>query len=132
MSSISGKWATRIVVLGPFLVAMVVITMISVFGRDSAWYTSVVQAALFVLGVLLIAGAGWVSVSRLGYGLSWTPVVGLGLSVGSHWSLFLVHEPGEIPPLVLINSAILAALAFVGGCAAVLYRKLKVGPVGKT
>jgi hypothetical protein len=86
------------------------------------------QNALGVLGVLVIATAGWVSVSRLGYRLRWTrlrwtPVIGLLLSLGSHWSLFVVHEASEIPPLVLVNSAIFAALAFLGGAAAVVYRR---------
>jgi hypothetical protein len=50
-------------------------------------------------------------------------VIGLLLSLGSHWSLFVVHEASEIPPLVLVNSAIFAALAFLGGAAAVVYRR---------
>jgi hypothetical protein len=113
----------RLTVLGPFLVAMVVMTAISVFGRASVGYTPAMQNALVVLGVLVIATAGWVSVSRLGYRLRWTPVIGLLLSLGSHWSLFVVHEASEIPPLVLVNSAIFAALAFLGGAAAVVYRR---------
>jgi hypothetical protein len=53
------------------------------------------QNALGVLGVLVIATAGWVSVSRLGYRLRWTPVIGLLLSLGSHWSLFVVRSLAE-------------------------------------
>ncbi|NIM51413.1 MAG: hypothetical protein GTO22_19550 [Gemmatimonadales bacterium] len=116
---------SRLTTLGLFWVAVVVMTAISVFGRESVTYTAAMQNALLVVGVLLIATAGWVSVSRLGYRLRWAPVIGLVLSLGSHWSLFVVHQLPEIPPLVLINSAIFAAVAFLGGSAAVVYRRLR-------
>lgn len=127
MSPDGGMWIRRLTVLGPFLIAVLVITAVSVFGRASASYTPGMQNVLVALGALLLAGAGWVSVSRLGFRLRWTPVIGLVLSLGSHWSLFLVHELREIPLLVLANSAILGALAFLGGSAAVIYRRSRVG-----
>ena len=113
----------RLTILGLFLLAVVVMTTISVFGRASAGYTPAMQNVLVVLGVLVIATAGWVSVSRLGYRLRWAPVIGLVLSLGSHWSLFVVHQVSEIPPLVLVNSAIFAAVALLGGSAAAVYRR---------
>jgi ABC-type multidrug transport system permease subunit len=103
----------------------VVMTAISVFGRASTGYTPAMQSILVVLGMLVIATAGWMSVSRLGYRLRWAPVIGLALSVGSHWSLFVVHDFAEIPPLVLVNSAIFAIVALLGGCAAVVYHRTK-------
>ncbi|NIM49282.1 MAG: hypothetical protein GTN78_19885 [Gemmatimonadales bacterium] len=115
----------QLTILGLFLVAVVVMTAVSVFGRASVQYTPAMQNALVVVGALLIATAGWVSVSRFGYELRWAPVIGLVLSFGSHWSLFVVHEFPEIPPLVLVNSAIFAAVASLGGAAAVVYRKFR-------
>ena len=123
MRSIRDTSMRRLTILGLFLVAVVAMTAISVFGRASVDYTPAMQNSLVVLGVLVIATAGWVSVSWLGYRLRWAPVVGLVLSLGSHWSLFVVHEVPEIPPLALVNSAIFAAVAFLGGSAAVVYRK---------
>lgn len=113
----------RPTILGPFFAAVVVMTAISVFGRASAVYTPAMQATLVVLGMVVIAAAGWIAVSQLGYRLRWAPVVGLVLSLGSHWSLFVVHEVAEIPFLVLVNSAIFAAVAFLGGSAAVVARR---------
>jgi len=115
----------KLTVLGLFFLAVVVLTAISVFGRASVQETPAIQNALVVLGLLVIAAAGWVSVSRLGYRLRWAPVIGLVLCLGAHWSLFVVHELSEIPLLVLINSAIFAAVAFLGGLAAVVCRRVR-------
>jgi hypothetical protein len=118
-------WIRRLMLLSPFMLAVVVITAISVFGRASAEYPPGMQKSLVAVGGLIVAVAGWVSVLWLGCRPRWTPVIGLVLSLGSHWSLFLVHEGREIPLLALVNSAILAALAFLGGSAAVVYRRYR-------
>ncbi len=115
-------WVRRLAVLGAFFVAVAIMTMVSVLGRASVQFTPAIQNALTALGAIIVASAGWVSVSRLEYGLRWTPLIGILLSVGSHWSLPMFHEAGEIPPLLLINSSIFAAVAFLGGSAAVGYR----------
>ncbi len=125
MSRQSDTLVRRLTVLGLFFVAVVVMTAISVFGRASPVYARGIQSALVALGPLLIAAAGWVSVSRLGYRLRWAAAIGLVLSLGSHWSLPLFHEAREIPPLVLINSAIFAAVAFIGGSAAATFRRFR-------
>ena len=123
MDSNPGSSMRSLTVLGLCLAVVAGITAVSVFGRASVNYTPAMQTALAMFGLLVIASAGWISVSRLGYRLRWAPVVGLLLSLGSHWSLFVVHEPAEIPPLVIINSAILAGVAFLGGAVAVLWRR---------
>ena len=123
MSSSRDTSMRKLAILGLFLVAVVAMTAISVFGRASVDYTPAMQNSLVVLGVLVIATAGWVSVSWLGYRLRWAPVIGLVLSLGSRWSLFVVHEVPEIRPLALVNSAIFASVAFLGGSAAVVYRR---------
>lgn len=114
-------WGGRIVVLGAFFVAIAMLTAVSVFGRASVHFTPAIQNALAVLGAIILAAAGWVSVSHLSCRLRWTPLVGVLLSAASHWSLPMFHAAGEIPPLLLINSSIFAAVAFLGGCAAVVY-----------
>jgi hypothetical protein len=123
MNPPSHTWVRRLAVLGAFFVAIAIMTMVSVFGRTSVQFTPAIQNALAALGAIIVASAGWVSVSQLTYGLRWTPLIGLLLSVGSHWSLPMFHEAGEIPPLLLINSSIFAAVAFLGGSAAVVYRR---------
>ena len=112
-------------VLGAFLAAVTAFAAISLLGRNFAAFTEDVQSALVGFGLLLVASCGWVSVSSLRLALRWTPVVGLFLSLESHWTLPIVHDLHEMPPLLAANPVIFALVAFVGGSAAVLFRRLK-------
>jgi len=100
-------------------------TAVSVFGRTAAWYTPAMPNLIVLFGMPVIVIAGWVSVARFGYRLRWVALVGVLLSLGSHWSLPLAHDAAEIPLLVVVNTAIFAVLSLLGGSAALAYGRIR-------
>ncbi len=105
-----------------FLVTIFLITMVIVLLRLLTSFPSSIQSILTLGGVVFIGFAGWSVVRNLGFNLKQVLLVGLLLSVGSHWSLPIFHPAGEVLYLILINSIIFSIIAVIGGW---LAKKLK-------
>lgn len=107
-----------------FLGITVVLTIISIFARLSAEDPSTIQSIVLILGLLVTFGAGWITIRTFRLRLWHCALLGLVLSFGSHWSLPIFHEGPEILHLILLNSIIMAAIAFFGGCSAIAFDRV--------
>lgn len=106
-----------------FFLMVSLATAISVIARKSGNSLAGLQNLLTFVMLLLVGWFGWLLVRRCSSGLARNILLGLILSIGSHWSLPLFHKGGEILQLLIINSAIFALATFLGGLFAVLFYK---------
>ncbi len=110
--------------LATFLGITVALTAISVLARLSVEDPSTIQSIVLVLGLLATLGAGWITIRTFRLRLRHCALLGLVLSFGSHWSLPVFHKGLEIVQLILLNSIIVAAMVFFGGCLAIAFEKV--------
>jgi hypothetical protein len=110
--------------LATFLGITVALTVISVLARLSVEDPSTIQSIVLILGLLVTFGAGWITIRTFRLRLRHCALLGLVLSFGSHWSLPIFHKGPEIVHLILLNSIIMAAIAFFGGCSAIVFEKV--------
>lgn len=124
MKSREKNAAKRIRLTMIFLLVVCLATAISVVVRKSG-YSFLGLQNLMILPMLIVLGLfGWLSVRRCNSSLAQNIWLGFILSFGSHWSLPLFHKGREILQLIMANSAIFAFVTFLGGCFAVLFRKV--------
>ncbi len=98
-----------------FLVTIFLITMVVVLLRLFTNIPSSIQSIFTLGGVVFIGFAGWSVVKNHGFKVKQVFLVGLLLSVGSHWSLPIFHGAGEVLYLILANSIIFSIVAVFGG-----------------
>ena len=97
-----------------FLAAILILSVVSVVGRLTGYFSVFVQYLQFV-GLPLIGWAGWRAIRKHGFNLTQTAIVGFILSFASHWTLPIFHSAAEISWLFVVNSVILVAVALCGG-----------------
>lgn len=107
-----------------FFFAVCIATAASVILRKSGYSFPGLQSLMTLIFLVVIGLFGWLSVRRRYASLAQNILLGVILSFGSHWSLLLFHKGWEIPQLMVVNSAIFAFVAFLGGCLAVLFHKV--------
>lgn len=101
-----------------FLATIFLITIAIVLLRLFTNFPSSIQSILTLGGVVFIGFAGWSVVRNHGFNARQVVLVGLLLSVGSHWSVPIFHRAGEVLYFILINSIIFSIVAVFGGCLA--------------
>lgn len=103
-----------VVVSRKFFLAVFILSAISVAGRLSHRNPPGLQVVL-LLGLVVIAWAGWTAVRKHGFSLVETGLVGFVLSFASHWTLPIFHSLTEILYLFAMNSIIFIAIATLVG-----------------
>jgi hypothetical protein len=102
------------IALKVFLAVIFFLTFIIVVMRLSSDFPPGVQTLLSLVGVVLIGLAGWSAVSRRGFNVKQTGLVGFLLSFATHWSLPIFHSVREMFFLLLLNSVIFSVIAILG------------------
>lgn len=104
-----------------FLAAILILSVVSVIGRLTGYFSVFVQYLQFV-GLPLVGWAGWRAVRNHGFNLIQTAVVGFVLSFASHWTLPIFHGAAEISLFFVVNSIIFIAVTLLGGVLAKRWR----------
>lgn len=98
-------------------------SFVSVIVRKSGHSLPGLQNSMVLITLIILGLFGWLSVKRYNLSLARTVLLGIILSLGSHWTLPLFHKGWEILQLLIINSAIFAFIAFLGGVIAVIVNR---------
>lgn len=99
-----------------------ILTLITVLLRTLYDYSSIMQIILLLVGLIVLGWAGWTAATKYQFTLPEISFVGFILSFGTHWSLPLFHNIGEVLYLFVINSIINIFIVTASGF---LSRKLK-------
>lgn len=124
MKSREKNTAKRIRLTMIFFLVVCLATAINVIVRKSGYSFPGLQNLMISMLIIVLGLFGWLSVRRCNSSLTQNILLGLIISFGSHWSLLLFHKGREILQLIIVNSAIFAFVAFLGGCFAVLFHKV--------
>ncbi len=107
-----------------FFLVVCLTAVINVIVRKSGYSFQGLQNLMILMLIIVLGLFGWLSVRKCNSSLAQNILLGVILSFGSHWSLPLFHKGREILQLIIVNSAIFAFVAFLGGCFAVLFHKV--------
>ncbi len=98
-----------------YLAIIFFLTLVTVLLRKLSVYSSIIQVALLLIGLIVLCWAGWTTARKQQFTILQIGFIGFILSFGAHWSLPLFHSVGEVLYLFIINSIINIVIVTAGG-----------------